>query len=132
MRRSNIEVRDSVFDPDGSPGQDNVLYRNGDQRPLYRVFLYLDGKDLPYVDRVTYHLHETFPRPKRVVRRTPANPRCKLVLWTWGIFQVRAVIRDKEGQEHQVVHGLTYDQEFSRLPRERFVEDLPQSGSTPS
>ncbi|HKJ03192.1 MAG TPA: pYEATS domain-containing protein [Longimicrobiales bacterium] len=131
MRRAaHILVLDSALDPDGVPSRETVQYRAGDP-PLYRVFLYLDGNDLPYVEGVTYHLHETFPRPRREVRRTPSNPRCKLVLWTWGIFEVRAVIRDKRGSDHEVRHQLTYDRVFSSLDRDKFQVAPPTSGSSP-
>jgi hypothetical protein len=130
-RPTQIVVLDSALDPDGAATRETVQYRAGDP-PLYRVFLYLDGHDLPYVEGVTYHLHETFPRPRREVRRTPSNPRCKLVLWTWGVFEVRAVIRDKRGEEHEVRHPLTYDRAFSSLDRDRFQLVKPTAGSSPT
>lgn len=40
----------------------------------------------PIVNKITYHLHETFPNPVREVFRTDANPNCKLVTWAWGKF----------------------------------------------
>ena len=81
-------------------------------RPRYRVSIYLDGTDVPYVRDVVYHLHKTFPRPKRGVRRTSTNPNCKLTIWTWGIFAIRVQVRMKNGEERWLTHRLTYDQQL--------------------
>lgn len=107
----NVEVKDSIFDPDSTDR--TALVRNSDsEKPLYRVFLYLDGPGLPYVNAATYVLHPTFKNPSRLVYRTPSNPRCKLELWTWGLFTVQVVISNSEGQMYTLSHDLQYDKEF--------------------
>jgi hypothetical protein len=107
----NIDVKDSIRDPD-SPDR-TALWRNPDSdRPLYRVFLYLEGLRLPYVNAVTYVLHPTFKEPTRQVFRTPSNPRCKLEIWTWGLFRVQAIVADRDGNMVTLTHDLQYDKEF--------------------
>lgn len=107
----DVNVKDAPFDPD-SPGRVIHYSQAKAAKPLYRVFLYLDGPDLPYVRRVTYELHPTFPEPVRSVDRTHANPRCKLEIHTWGLFQVRVVIEDKKGRRYARTHTLQYDKQF--------------------
>jgi hypothetical protein len=108
----SVVVKDSIFDPDSSdrtaqwrdPASDN---------PLYRVFLYLDGPGLPYINAVTYVLHPTFKDPTRQVLRTPANPHCKLELWTWGLFRVQAIVTDQQGNMLNLPpHDLQYDKDL--------------------
>jgi transcription initiation factor IIF auxiliary subunit len=109
-----LEVRDSLRDPD-APDQ-TAQWRNPDSdKPVYRVFLYLDGLKLPYVNAVTYVLHPTFKEPTRQVFRTLSNPRCKLQLWTWGLFRVQAIVTDRDGNMFTLTHDLQYDKEFPEV-----------------
>ena len=124
LQKLAIEIKDSAFDPD-SPKNRVIKVRDANSdRPLYQVFIYLEGPDLPFVESVEYVLHPTFQQPNRVVMRSPANPICKLTIWTWGIFSVEANIRDKRGGIQRLSHFLRYDREleapdvqFERLPR---------------
>jgi len=107
----NVEVRDSIFDPDSADR--TALVRNSkSDKPVYRVFLYLEGSGLPYISAVTYILHPTFKDPTRQVFRTPSNPRCKLEVWTWGLFRVQAIISNREGAMATLSHDLQYSKEF--------------------
>ncbi len=112
MRLPEIEVKDSVLDPDSTVRIAQVRNPSGD-KPLYRVFLYLDGLRLYKVKAVTYVLHSTFKEPTRQVYRTPDNPRCKLEVWTWGLFRVQAIISDVDGNMTTLSHDLQYNKEFS-------------------
>lgn len=129
----NIEVRDTVFDPN-LPHTDDapVHFRKGD-RIEYKVWLYLEGNDLPYIDSVTYTLHETYRPPNRNVQRTPANPNCQLEIWTWGLFTVKVTILDKKGFSYEVAHSLTYDRQLPPWG-DRYVrqEDEQPSSSRPT
>src|SRR5258706_6577112 len=108
MQALQVEVKDSAYDPDAT--EQKILVRKGtDGRTLFRVFLFLAGPDLPFVESVTYILHPTFPDPSRTVPRTPSNPNCKLEIWTWGGFDVNAVIVDKSGFSFRLTHTLQYD-----------------------
>jgi hypothetical protein len=76
-RGTAVRVRTSCFDPDAKERTIGVREQPDlPDVPLYRVFLFLAGRDLPYVEAATYVLHPTFPEPRRSVRRTPTNPGC--------------------------------------------------------
>jgi len=119
MNAPSIQVKDSVLDPDSTERVAPVRNPKGES-PLYRVFLYLDGPGLPYVSSVTYVLHPTFKDRNREIFRTPANPRCKLEIWTWGLFQVQAIVTDRQGNMFTFSHDLQYDKEF-KAPDVKFV-----------
>jgi len=107
---ANLEVKDSIFDPDSNDR--TAQWRNQGNTQFYRVFLYLDGPRLPYVNAVTYILHPSFPEPTRQVNRTPENQHCKLELWTWGTFQVQAIVTDGQGEMVTLSHDLEYPREY--------------------
>lgn len=106
-----IEIRDSVFDPDLEGNKILKKAGNGGGQDLYRVFLYLEGLDVPSVRSVVYHLHSSFEKDKHRIVRTPTNPSCKLVIWTWGLFLVRAEIEDLEGRTLKISHTLGWDRD---------------------
>lgn len=127
-RPLNIEVRDSAFDPDkygldpfdfkAPPSVTRIVHvrqSGSEAKPNYKIWLYLVGNDVPYVETVTYTLHATFDEPVRTVRRSLANPQCQLVIWTWGLFEVKATIKDKRGGHYELRHKLTYGKQL-RLP----------------
>jgi transcription initiation factor IIF auxiliary subunit len=114
MTALEVKVQDSLLDPDSTDR--TALVRNTkSDKPLYRVFLFLDGPGLPYVNAVTYILHPTFREPTRQVSRTTANPRCKLEMWTWGLFRVQAIITDRQGEMVTLSHDLQYSKEFPEV-----------------
>lgn len=118
MKQSRLEItlRDSLYPPEGST--DVIRYDASiEGHPRYQVWLYLEGPDLPYVRKATYHLHPTFPEPIRVVRRTPSNPNCALAVWAWGMFDVRAEVEDKRGHRHTLRHRLAYDRQIKQDAR---------------
>ena len=119
----NIRVRDSVFEPGAKGGQ--VQVRSGEgKRPRYRVNLFLEGEDLPYVRQVTYVLHPTFKVRESTVRRLASNPNCKLTIWTWGLFSIEAIVKDKRGKSYRLQHTMAYDAELDGLPEERYKKIL--------
>lgn len=112
----DIVVKDTVLDPNLSPSDParKIHFRKvGDETYYYKVWLYLEGNDLPYVESVTYTLDQTFPNPIRTVRRTPSNPHCQLVIWTWKLFTVKVTIVDKRNNTYEVMHELSYDKELT-------------------
>jgi transcription initiation factor IIF auxiliary subunit len=131
-----IEVKDSVFNPN-LPKEDPTNLVNvreeADGTYYYKVWLFLEGYDLPYVESVTYKLDESFPEPNQTVRRTPSNPNCQLAFWTWGLFTIEATVTDKKGFNYQVSHELVYDKE---LPAEntkyKYAEDEPRAAARPT
>ena len=87
--------------------------RRRKDRDLYKVKIFLEGNDLPYVSAVTYRLPPTFGNPRaRTVRRLPSNPNCSLTIWTWGVFGVHVRIEMKSGQIITVNYELAYDKAF--------------------
>jgi hypothetical protein len=109
----NVEIRDTVFDPNVSESLERKVHvQTKDNLHLYKVWIYLYGPDLPFVKAVTYHLHHTFPDALRRVERTVSNPSCQLVIWTWGLFTVRAILEDKHGGSYDVAYDLTYDKQL--------------------
>lgn len=108
----SVGVFDSVVKPGSSPRAAIVKDLDAEQL-LYRVRIFIDGPGLPFVKRVRYGLHSTFPNPNRVVERTAENPNCELVIWTWGIFNVDVSIEDKQGNVFSIQHPLTYGSELS-------------------
>lgn len=130
----DIEVKDTVFDPNMAQSD---LERKVHVRSLsketffYKVWLYLEGNDLPYVESVTYTLDETFPDRIRTVARTPSNPNCQLVIWTWGLFMVETVITDKKGYQYEVFHQLGYDRELPKESEKYVYEEQEAPSSRP-
>ena len=120
----NIEVKDTVFDPNTPTNNPNtprkVHVREQPGSSLYKVWLYLTGYDLPYIQQATYILHPTFPEPIRKVPRNLSNPNCQLVIWTWGLFEVKVTIEDKSNRTFELKHQLTYDKELT-LPGIEYV-----------
>ena len=133
----DVQLKHSVFNP-GLPPSDpsnKVQVRpETDDTYYYRVFLYVDGYELPYVESVTYTLDDSFPNPEQIVRRTPANPICQLVVWTWKeLFTVVATIVDKKGNSYRITHDVSYVSELPQAEdRYEFVEAESQSVARPT
>lgn len=125
-----LEVVDTAFDP-RAPGARKVYRQFAEaKRPLYKVWIFLKGKDLAFVDSVTYTLHRTFDSPVRTVQRSLKNPHCQLQIWTWGVFDVGVSIRDQSGNLYRLVHSLRYDEAF-REPVELVDEQPSERESRP-
>lgn len=119
FRSLDIRVRDSVFDPRSGGGK--VTYRqSAEGSTLYRVHVFLEGADLPYVKTATYRLHPSFDPAVQIVRRSASNPNCRLTIWTWGLFEVEVTVEDKFGATTGFVHRLTYGDEVEAAPEEKF------------
>lgn len=111
----NIQMQDTVFDPAGNQN-DIINYYKIPDKPstLYKVWIFLEGQDIYYVDWVEYELHETFKDRFRTVERSISNPNCSLVIWTWGVFNIKAKIYLKSGDLIYAEHYLTYDRYLKR------------------
>ena len=107
----DLRIEDTPFDPDAT--RRVVEVRGADSsRPRYRVWLWLDGGSVRLVDSVVYELHPTFRNPEVRKRSDPNNPRFKVAIWTWGIFEVTAVVTLKNGRRHRLSKQLSYDSFF--------------------
>lgn len=109
-----LEISDTALEPGTNPGEFVVRYVEDGNTTYYRVRLSLHGEHLPFVESVTYHLHHTFPNPERRVQRSFANQNCELAIWTWGLFEVHAVVTDKKGGTLRLSRELSYDRDFER------------------
>jgi hypothetical protein len=125
----NLEVRDSVYDPALPPSAARKIAYSprGQNKTSYKVWLYLAGNDLPFVRRVTYRLHPTFPNPVINVSRSIQNPSCQLIIWTWGVFVVNVTVETKTGARFNLQHTLSYDREITQAPPESFVQETPSA-----
>ena len=110
IKNLEIKIQDSVFDP--FTLEKKVYLRKVGESTIYKVWLFLEGEDLPYVESLKYKLHSTFKKPVRVVYRTPSNQNCSHIIWTWGIFIVRASIFDKRGIKYEIEHKLEYGKQL--------------------
>lgn len=110
----DIKIKDSVTNPNVYlTGKDSrtAYYKQipgSDTQMLYKVWLYLDGRDLPFVKSVKYILHNSFKNPVKIVERTSLNQNCAFAIWTWGIFLVKAELEDVKGRIVKIEHYLTY------------------------
>ncbi|MBX2826807.1 MAG: hypothetical protein KTR22_01510 [Flavobacteriaceae bacterium] len=116
LKTYNLRVNDTLVDFDESnDAQQTVFYREASRskRKLYKVRIFLEGRDLPYVKQVKYTLHSTFGKNRvKVVRRRPANLDCGLLIWTWGIFTVHVEIEDLKGRVTELEHYLTFGEQL--------------------
>lgn len=109
----NLRIVDTAVDPESK--EPVVCYREAPDKsaPLYRVWLYLEGSDVPFVRDITYVLHPTFRDRERRVSRSLNNPNCRLEIWTWGLFEVKGIVNLSDGRRIKLRHELTYDRQFS-------------------
>jgi hypothetical protein len=78
-----ISIWDSLIDPDGDPLMP-VPYRPtpDGSAAWYRVYIYLRGPDVPFVDSVEYLLPPGFAHRRKRVGATYTNPFFKTVIET--------------------------------------------------
>lgn len=106
-------------------GPNNSVYAKGQgSKRRYKVDIYLEGRDLPYVYAATYHLHPTFEERQWTVRRRPSNPECRLTIWTWGVFTVHVEIELKSAELIRMRHRLSYDELFQYVRRDEMHTQL--------
>lgn len=112
----DLKIRTSCRDPESPTPK--IRLRERADAPLYQVFLFLNGRDVPYVEFVQYVLHPSFVEPIRTVRRTPDNPTCKLAVWAWGEFPMNSVVRLKDGEELNIRHRFQFSSEVEKAKRD--------------
>ena len=125
LRTYNLKLNDMLLDSEeretsnesGTRSRKKIVYYRESTRSkkkLYKVKIYVDGKDLPYVKQVTYILHSTFGKNRvKTIKRKPNNLQCGLVIWTWGVFTVKAEIEDLKGNIIKLEHRLTFGDELN-------------------
>ena len=111
-----IEIKDSVFEPEvvRRRKEDVVEFLSGNTY-FYKVFIYTQGKTMPYVDSITYFLHSSIENNVRTIKRKPSNEYCKIEIETPGIFKVKATISYKDGKVENVEHYLNFPKELKEF-----------------
>jgi transcription initiation factor IIF auxiliary subunit len=66
--------------------------------------VWLDGKDVEKIEKVTWKLHPTFPQPERAV--TDPGTKFRLDSAGWGGFVVKADVLLKDGTKTELEHEL--------------------------
>src|SRR4026209_2014892 len=107
-----VFVRDSLFNP--LSRDRNIYFVNSPEKggKLYKVWIYLEGEGLSFVDNVIYKLHPTFQDRERKVARNISNPNCSLVIWTWGLFTIEVTINFQTGETLRTKHYTKYDNDL--------------------
>lgn len=124
MTAKKLMVLDSLFDPLKEDKNVVKYFKGKDNKPNYKVWIFLEGKDTYYVDHVIYKLHNTFRNPVRKVNRSIDNPNCSLIIWTWGLFELGVEIVLKNGEKILVSHYMSYGQELKKKGL-KFEEENP-------
>jgi transcription initiation factor IIF auxiliary subunit len=112
MQFSDFVIKDSLFDPSIENDNQVSFYQDQYKRIRYKVWLYIEGPRISYVDYVVYKLHSSFKESERKVERSIVNPNCKLAIWTWGIFNIKVNIFLKNGEVLEAEHYLTFNNQF--------------------
>ena len=118
MQRSyDISINDSaIFMERNVP---TVRSRKGwNDKTLYKVRFFLEGRDLFFVESVVYHLHPSFREALRLVTRTATNQECDLVNWLWGLFTVTAVVTMSDGNTMVIEHKMHFDKELKEREKD--------------
>lgn len=139
--RLDLRIIDTVFNPDIYGVEEfpvipadktlNVHINSSGKSPLYKVWLFLSGNDLPYVENTTYELHKTFKNPFRRIERNLNNLDCRLTIWTWGIFEIKATILHKSGRTYSISHYLNYGRLLEKFQSDpdiklNYMEERPR------
>jgi transcription initiation factor IIF auxiliary subunit len=76
----------------------------GDDWWDWSVWIDADSAELARIDRVTWHLHPTFPQPVR--EQTNRGENFRLSTAGWGTFRIRADVDMNDGTKNKLSHEL--------------------------
>lgn len=102
----NVEIASDVY----SSKDRQILCCPKSNYLVVRNRIYLGGADLNKIKEVKYFLHETFDQPEGVIG-DPAN-NFEIWIWTWGGFQIKAVITTKTGQVFEKYFDFSFKSKF--------------------
>lgn len=117
-----IGIQDSLHDPD--QGSEALIpYRTAGEHTWYRVHVFLTGADVAFVRHVRYYLPKGFEPAHLNVEPTWLNQRVAAKLHTHLIgFEVVADVWFRYVRfPYRVSHMMSYHQEISQMPGQRFV-----------
>ncbi|MCL1633247.1 hypothetical protein M2650_01100 [Luteimonas sp. SX5] len=86
--------------------RDKSLDKNGRRYYRLNIWIEADGIDLGTISSVTYHLHETFDNPLRVV--SDHSTAFELTTAAWGSFLLFADITFKDGTMWRIERYLNF------------------------
>ena len=110
-----LKITDTPFDPDSN---DKIIHTrvSTSGKKLYKVWISLEGQDLVFVRQVKYILHPTFGQREHTLERSFTNPKFRMFIYTWGIFEVKAIVEARRGS-YELRHTLEYDRKFAEATR---------------
>ncbi len=109
MRNLDIVVKDTVVEK--ANGNEHIIAKKSTSSTMFKVTLFLEGNDLPFVNKVTYTLHETFKNRIKKIKRSLSNPNCTLVFYAWGTFTVKVKVESLKGDNLVISHPLQFGSE---------------------
>ncbi len=91
------------------------------KKNLYRVRLWLDGRDLPQLAEARYRFPSRARLTDQPVSRRIDNPRCEIFIWAGGLLELAAELTLKDGRSYTLRHELGFDRELKGA-RPTFIE----------
>ena len=93
-------------------GKVNIQF-SSDGKKLYKVRIYLEGADLPFVESVQYVLPPNIFEPNILdVERSFSNPTCELSVWTRFLFPITIAVNTTDGESYIFQHNVNYQEEL--------------------
>jgi len=114
MNGWHITLHAHCFDP--YKGDEEIHLQQRGANVLYRLFVFIDGAHLPYVGSAIYRLPTNFPAPIQHIARTPANPMCRLPLWTYTELDLHVEVVLTTGHRVSSFMRTTIGQQMSNRP----------------
>ena len=111
----DLKIESSPFPPFGE--SDTIAYKERRDRKLFQVYIYLSGRSLGRVRKISYVLHSSFKNNIITVERTRKNPKASLSIWTWGLFELKAIVETIDGETIHLTHYLDYDEQVRAFPK---------------
>jgi hypothetical protein len=110
----NLNLESSVFSPEdiGKQGPIQVRKKADSGKLYFKVYLFITGQDLPFVDKIVYKLHPTFKKNMVTSKPHSGNSYGSISIWTWGLFELTAEVKLRNGKEFTLKHQLNYDKEL--------------------
>lgn len=106
INMSKFEIKHELVKTDGKI---EVKRFSPKGRDHYHIKVFISGA-LDRIEYVSYELHPTFNSPNRV--SNDQSERFCIDFWTWGEFDMTAIVYLKNGSVKEVSHYLSYSDEL--------------------